>query len=50
LVNTVPGISAVRDLQLPPGRGALLNALVSAANRIPALHALRPSMTLLEFG
>jgi O-methyltransferase involved in polyketide biosynthesis len=50
LVKTVPGISAVHDLRLPPGRGALLNALLSAANRIRALHSLRPTMTLLEFG
>jgi len=28
LVNTVPGIRVVRDLQLPPGRGVLLNSLL----------------------
>jgi O-methyltransferase involved in polyketide biosynthesis len=44
LVNTVPGIRAVRDLQMPPGRGPVFNTMLSIAYR------LRPSLTLLEFG
>lgn len=50
LVNTVPGIRAVRDLRLPPGRGALFNRLLSSAYRMRALDSLRPTLTLLEFG
>ncbi|MBO0866127.1 MAG: hypothetical protein J2P16_13765 [Mycobacterium sp.] len=50
LVNTVPGIRVVRDLQPPPGRGVLLNSLRSSICRIPALDSLRPTLTLLEFG
>lgn len=50
LVNTVPGIRAVRDLEFPPGRGALFGPLLSAASRIRALESLRPTLTLLEFG
>lgn len=50
LVNTVPGIRAVRDLQLPAGRGLLFSTLLSNAYRLRALDGLRPSLTLLEFG
>ena len=50
LVNTVPGIRLVRDLQPPPGRGVLLNGLRSNICRIGALDSLRPTLTLLEFG
>ncbi len=50
LVNTVPGVRAVRDMQLPPGRGLVFNTLLSAVYRIPMLDRLRPSLTLLEFG
>jgi O-methyltransferase involved in polyketide biosynthesis len=50
LVNTVPGIRAVRDLQLPPGRGLLFNTLLSTAYRIPAFNRVRAVLTLLEFG
>jgi O-methyltransferase involved in polyketide biosynthesis len=50
LADTVPGIRAVRDLQLPPGRGLVFNTLLSAAYRLRALDQLRPSLTLLEFG
>ncbi|SRX94048.1 putative O-methyltransferase Omt [Mycobacterium tuberculosis H37Rv] [Mycobacterium shimoidei] len=50
LVNTVPGVRAVHDLPLPPGRGLIFNRLLSTAYRIRALNALRPTLTLLEFG
>ncbi|HEU4362581.1 MAG TPA: class I SAM-dependent methyltransferase [Mycobacterium sp.] len=50
LVNTVPGIRAVRDLQLPPGRGRVFNTMLSNAYRFRVLDHLRPSLTLLEFG
>ena len=50
LVNTVPGIRAVRDLQLPAGRGLVVNAMLSSAYRFRLLDHLRPSLTLLEFG
>ncbi len=50
LVNTVPGIHVVRDLQLPPGRGVLFNRLLPIAYRTRALESLRPTLTLLEFG
>ena len=50
LVNTVPGIRAVRDLQLPPGRGQLFNAAVSSIYRNRIFDPLRPCLTLLEFG
>ena len=50
LTNTVPGIRAVRDMQLPRGRGMLLNAATSFVYRTRLFDPLRPSMTLLEFG
>jgi O-methyltransferase involved in polyketide biosynthesis len=50
LVNTVPGVSAVRDLQLPPGRGRMFNAALSIMYRKRFLAPLRPCFTLLEFG
>lgn len=50
LVNTVPGVRAVHDVQLPPGRGALYNAAVSFLYRAPFFDPLRPCLTLLEFG
>jgi O-methyltransferase involved in polyketide biosynthesis len=50
LVNTVPGVRAVRDLQLPPGRGRLFNAALSMIYRRQFFKPLRPCLTLLEFG
>lgn len=50
LVNTVPGVRAVRDLRLPPGRGRAFNAAVSLIYRRRMFTALRPRLTLLEFG
>ena len=50
LVNTVPGVRAVRDVPLPAGRGKVFNGIVWAAQRIPLFDPVRPVMTLLEFG
>ncbi len=50
LVNTVPGIRVVRDLQPPPARGRALNAAMSIIYRTRRLDPLRPCLTLLEFG
>jgi O-methyltransferase involved in polyketide biosynthesis len=50
LVNTVPGVRAVRDLQLPRGRGLLFNTALSTVYRVPAFDPLRACLTLLEFG
>lgn len=50
LVNQVPGVCAVHDLQLPPGRGLLFNAALSMVYRIPGFDPLRPFLTMLEFG
>lgn len=49
LVNRVPGVSAVRDLHLPRGRGLLLNATMSTVYHVGLFDALRPNLTLLEF-
>jgi O-methyltransferase involved in polyketide biosynthesis len=50
LMNTVPGIRAVRDVRLPPGRGLLFNAALSIMYRASLFDPLRPCLTLLEFG
>jgi O-methyltransferase involved in polyketide biosynthesis len=50
LVNTVPGIRAVHDLQGSAGRGLLFNTLMSTIYRTSALSSLRPTLALLEFG
>jgi O-methyltransferase involved in polyketide biosynthesis len=50
LVNTVPGIRAVHDLPMVPGRGRVINGLMWTLQRIPLLDPVRPIMTLLEFG
>lgn len=50
LADTVPGIRAVHDLQLPPGRGLLFNTVLANAYRLRLLDDARPSLTLLEFG
>lgn len=50
LVNQIPGIRAVRDVPLPPGRGAVLNAALWTLQRIRLFDPVRPVFTLLEFG
>ena len=50
LRNDVPGIRAVHDIPLPPGRGRVFNALTWAVQRLPLFDPVRPVLTLLEFG
>ena len=50
LVNTVPGVVAARELQLPQGRGLLFNAALSTVYRASVFDPLRPCLTLLTFG
>lgn len=50
LANTVPGIRAVHDLPMAPGRGRTMNALMWTLQRVPLLDSVRPLVTLLEFG
>jgi O-methyltransferase involved in polyketide biosynthesis len=50
LTNTIPGIRAVHDLPMRPGRGKVINSLLWTLQRVQALDSLRPVMTLLEFG
>jgi O-methyltransferase involved in polyketide biosynthesis len=49
LVDVVPGIRAVHDVPYPAGRGHVLNTVMWAAQRLPLLDSVRPSLTLLEF-
>jgi O-methyltransferase involved in polyketide biosynthesis len=49
LADTIPGIRAVHDLNLEPGRGLLINSLMQACYRLRFLHHLRGVLTLLEF-
>jgi O-methyltransferase involved in polyketide biosynthesis len=50
LVNEIPGIRAVHDVALPPGRGKVLNALLWGVQRLPWFDSVRPVLTVLEFG
>ena len=50
LADTVPGVRVVHDIPMPTGRGAVLNALLWAAHRLPVLDPVRPVLTRLEFG
>ena len=50
LVDTIPGIRAVHDLPMMPGRGRFMNGLMWTMQRVPMLDRLRPLVTLLEFG
>ncbi len=50
LVNTVPGLRAVHDLPMAPGRGKVINGLIWTLQRVPLLDPVRPVVTLLEFG
>jgi O-methyltransferase involved in polyketide biosynthesis len=47
LVNKVPGVRAVRAVELPQGRGLVCNAALSTTR---LFASLRTSLTLLEFG
>jgi len=50
LLDIVPGIRRVRDLQLPPGRGLAFNTALAIVYRTQFFDPLRPCLTLLEFG
>jgi O-methyltransferase involved in polyketide biosynthesis len=50
LVSDVPGIRAVHDVALAPGRGKAFNALMWTAQRVPLFDSVRLLLTLLEFG
>jgi O-methyltransferase involved in polyketide biosynthesis len=50
LVDRVPGVRAVRVLELPRGRGLVFNAALSMVYRTRLFAPLRASFTLLEFG
>ncbi|MGV0849643.1 class I SAM-dependent methyltransferase [Mycolicibacterium phlei] len=50
LVDEIPGIRAVHDVPMPPGRGAVLNAAMWTMQRLPLFDPVRPVFTLLEFG
>jgi len=50
LVNTVPGIRAVRDLPMPKGRGLVFHTLFPAFWELPPIKQFRGAYTLLEFG
>ena len=47
---TVPGVRAVHDIPVEPGRGLLINALLWTVPRFRLLDPIRPLTTLLEFG
>jgi O-methyltransferase involved in polyketide biosynthesis len=50
LTNEVPGIRAVHDIPLPPGRGKVFNAAMWTVQRVGIFDSVRPTLTLLEFG
>ncbi|RAV06089.1 class I SAM-dependent methyltransferase [Mycolicibacterium sp. GF69] len=50
LVNEIPGIRAVHDVAMPPGRGKVLNTVIWGAQRLPLFDSVRPIFTVLEFG
>ncbi len=50
LTDEIPGIRAVHDVPLPPGRGRIFNALTWTAQRVPLFDSVRPVLTMLEFG
>ncbi|GAY17692.1 class I SAM-dependent methyltransferase [Mycobacterium sp. shizuoka-1] len=50
LANTVPGIKAVHDIPMPPGRGFFFQKVFPAIWALHPARNLRGSYTLLEFG
>lgn len=50
LAATIPGVRAVHDVPLQPGRGRVVNTLIWAAHRLPLLNSVRGVVSLLEFG
>jgi O-methyltransferase involved in polyketide biosynthesis len=50
LAHTIPGVRVAHDVELPEGRGTVLNALIWASYRLPVIDQLRGVTTRLEFG
>jgi O-methyltransferase involved in polyketide biosynthesis len=50
LADTIAGVRAVHDVEVPTGRGRVLNALIWASYRVPVIDQLRGVTTRLEFG
>jgi len=50
LAHDVPGIRAVHDVVMPPGRGKVFNAISWTVQRLGVFDNVRPVLTLLEFG
>jgi len=50
LADTVPGIRAVHDLPMPPGRGFFFGKVFPAVWRFRPIRNFRGAYTLLEFG
>ncbi|MBY0390421.1 MAG: class I SAM-dependent methyltransferase [Mycobacterium pseudokansasii] len=50
LVNTVPGVRAVRDVPMPKGRGLFFRTLYPALWRFPPVKPFRGVYALLDFG
>lgn len=49
-LRAIAGIRAVRELPLPPGRGAFLRWAIPLAYRLPLFSRLRAPITVVEFG
>lgn len=47
LPELIPGITSAEDVPMPPGRGVW--QVLPTIGRVPLLHGVRPSMTLLRF-
>lgn len=45
----VPGVTAVTDLDLPPGRGVWASSLLKKFSSLPKIRDVRPSVTRLTF-
>lgn len=50
LADEIPGIRAVHDVPMPPGRGKVFNTISWAVQRVGLFDNVRPVLTLLEFG
>ena len=50
LAGSIPGVSAARDIALPPGRGIWKVIAWPGWDRLGFVRRNRPSITLLEFG
>lgn len=49
-LRALDGVRAVREVQMPPGRGSFLNAAASLTYSLPFANRIRPAMTVVEFG